>query len=74
MKKIYNCHKGIGRKISGVVLSANDNFSARYDLDRIRGIFSRPQHKLFGKSYVNISPTLVLVQSFNTINCLFLGK
>ena len=53
MKKIYNCHKGIGKKISGVVLSANDNFSARYDLDRIRGIFSRPQHKLFGISYVN---------------------
>ncbi len=30
-----------------------DNFSARYDLDRIQGIFSRPQHKLAGQSYVD---------------------
>jgi uncharacterized protein len=27
-------------------------FSAHYDLDRIRGVFSRPQHKLAGESYV----------------------
>jgi len=32
---------------------ANDNFSARYDLDRIEGTFSRPSHKLFGQSYKN---------------------
>jgi len=25
--------------------------SARYDLDRIRGVFSRPEHKLAGQSY-----------------------
>ena len=31
----------------------DDNFSARYDLDRIAGIFSRPQHKLAGQSYVD---------------------
>jgi uncharacterized protein len=31
---------------------ANDGFSARYDLDRIKGVFSRPSHKLAGKSYV----------------------
>lgn len=31
---------------------ANDGFSARYDLDRINGIFSRPSHKLAGQSYV----------------------
>ena len=30
----------------------NDGFSARYDLDRIAGIFSRPAHKLAGQSYV----------------------
>jgi uncharacterized protein len=30
---------------------ASDNFSARYDLDRIKGIFSRPQHALAGLSY-----------------------
>jgi predicted aconitase with swiveling domain len=29
-----------------------DPFSARYDLDRINGLFSRPDHKLAGQSYV----------------------
>ena len=53
MKKIFKCHPGIGKKVSGTVLSANDNFSARYDLDRVNGIFSRPQHKLAGESYVD---------------------
>ena len=33
-------------------LVAKDGFSARYDLDRIRGVFSRPEHKLAGESYV----------------------
>tara|TARA_B110001450_G_scaffold89886_1_gene85449 strand:- start:117 stop:524 length:408 start_codon:yes stop_codon:yes gene_type:complete len=51
MNKIFKCHPGIGAKVKGIVLCANDNFSARYDLDRIKGTFSRPQHKLFGKSY-----------------------
>ena len=59
--RVLKCHKGIGPKVSGMVLSANDNFSARYDLDRINGIFSRPNHKLFGKSYVDI--ILVLNES-----------
>jgi predicted aconitase with swiveling domain len=31
---------------------AKDGFSARYDLDRIAGTFSRPAHKLAGQSYV----------------------
>ena len=31
---------------------ASDGFSARYDLDRIAGVFSRPAHKLVGRSYV----------------------
>ena len=53
MKNLFKCHVGIGTKVQGIVLSANDNFSARYDLDRLKGIFSRPQHKLAGKSYVN---------------------
>ena len=43
---------GMGPKVRGVALVANDGFSARYDLDRIRGMFSRPQHKLAGESYV----------------------
>jgi len=45
------CHKGIGPKVTGEALVADDNFSARYDLDRLKGIFSRPQHKLAGQSY-----------------------
>ncbi len=47
------CHKGIGPKVQGEALVANDNFSARYDLDRIKGVFSRPQHALAGQSYVD---------------------
>lgn len=46
------CHKGIGRRVRGEALVADDNFSARYDLDRLKGIFSRPEHKLAGQSYV----------------------
>lgn len=47
------CHAGIGGTVEGEALVANDNFSARYDLDRIKGIFSRPQHTLAGQSYVD---------------------
>lgn len=46
------CHAGVGPEVSGEALVTDDNFSARYDLDRIRGVFSRPQHKLAGQSYV----------------------
>ncbi|HTQ77790.1 MAG TPA: DUF126 domain-containing protein [Burkholderiales bacterium] len=42
---------GIGRKVRGEALVALDGFSARYDLDRIRGVFSRASHKLAGQSY-----------------------
>ncbi len=45
------CHTGIGPKAEGFALVARDNFSARYDLDRRRGIFSRPGHVLVGRSY-----------------------
>jgi predicted aconitase with swiveling domain len=45
-------HKGIGQPVRGIALVAADNFSARYDLDRVEGVFSRPAHKLFGQSYV----------------------
>ena len=51
MMKVLKCHKGIGPKVTGEALVADDNFSTRYDLDRIKGIFSRPQHKLAGESY-----------------------
>tara|TARA_R110002124_G_scaffold49691_4_gene145444 strand:- start:3879 stop:4289 length:411 start_codon:yes stop_codon:yes gene_type:complete len=48
---VLKCHKGIGPKVRGEALVADDNFSARYDLDRLKGTFSRPQHKLVGQSY-----------------------
>jgi uncharacterized protein len=41
----------MGRTVRGQALVASDGFSARYDLDRNAGIFSRPSHKLFGESY-----------------------
>jgi predicted aconitase with swiveling domain len=47
------CHVGTGDMVSGEALVADDNFSARYDLDRKEGVFSRPQHKLYGQSYVD---------------------
>ena len=49
----FNCHVGIGLPAKGEALVTDDNFSARYDLDRIAGVFSRPQHKLAGQSYVD---------------------
>jgi uncharacterized protein len=42
----------MGGKVRGTAMVAKDGFSARYDLDRIAGIFSRPAHKLAGQSYV----------------------
>jgi len=41
----------IGSAVTGEALVAHDGFSARYDLDRIRGTFARPAHKLSGQSY-----------------------
>ena len=49
--KFFYAAAGMGRKVQGRALVASDGFSARYDLDRIRGVFSRPEHKLAGESY-----------------------
>jgi hypothetical protein len=49
--KIFYADAGMGRKVQAPALVASDGFSARYDLDRIRGVFSRPEHKLAGESY-----------------------
>ena len=49
---ILHCHKGIGPAVTGTALVAKDNFSARCDLDRKRGTFSRPTHALAGQSYI----------------------
>ncbi len=51
MPILLRCHQGIGPTVSGTALVAADNFSARYDLDRSKGIFSRSSHKLAGQSY-----------------------
>ena len=51
MATVLKCHIGVGPVVEGEALVAKDNFSARYDLDRIKGVFSRPQHELFGQSY-----------------------
>lgn len=53
MARELRCHVGIGKTVSGVALVADDNFSARYDLDRIKGVFSRPDHALAGQSYAD---------------------
>lgn len=49
---VFPAKTGMGVKVRGRALVARDGFSARYDLDRIRGVFSRPEHKLAGRSYV----------------------
>ena len=49
----FRAKAGMGQRVRGTVLAAQDGFSARYDLDRIKGVFSRPAHKLAGHSYVD---------------------
>lgn len=51
MPIVLHCHPGIGPSVTGTALVAKDNFSARYDLDRKTGVFSRPSHALAGQSY-----------------------
>ncbi|HWI39410.1 MAG TPA: DUF126 domain-containing protein [Burkholderiales bacterium] len=51
MKEFVARH-AVGERVRGEALVARDGFSARYDLDRINGTFSRPAHKLAGRSYV----------------------
>jgi hypothetical protein len=50
--RIFTARQAMGAAVRGVALVAHDGFSARYDLDRIAGTFSRPSHKLAGQSYV----------------------
>ena len=53
MTREYQAQSGMGQRVRGRALVAKDGFSARYDLDRIKGVFSRPDHKLVGQSYVD---------------------
>ena len=50
--RVFHARHAMGTIVRGPALVANDGFSARYDLDRINGVFCRPAHKLVGKSYV----------------------
>jgi len=50
--RVLEARHAMGPVVRGEALVAKDGFSARYDLDRIAGIFSRPAHKLAGQSYV----------------------
>jgi predicted aconitase with swiveling domain len=50
--RVYQGHAGIGPRVEGEALVASDNFSARYDVDLVKGVFSRPAHALCGQSYV----------------------
>ncbi|MGI9407877.1 MAG: aconitase X swivel domain-containing protein [Hyphomicrobiaceae bacterium] len=52
MSRVYRGHIGIGATVTGEALVATDNFSARYDLDRTKGTFSRESHALHGRNYV----------------------
>ena len=52
IERTYRGHIGIGSRVTGVALVAKDDFSARYDLDRLRGGFSPEAHKLRGQGYV----------------------
>jgi predicted aconitase with swiveling domain len=45
--------RGVGPAVEGEALVAADAFSARYDLNRTTGVFSRQTHALYGKSLVD---------------------
>lgn len=40
---------GVGPKVAGPALVSQHGFSARYDVDRNEGVFSRPAHDLYGR-------------------------
>ena len=48
----FRADAAMGKRVRGRALVAKDGFSARYDLDRVNGTFSRPEHRLAGRSYV----------------------
>ena len=52
LPRSFVARHAMGARVRGIALAAHDGFSARYDLDRKTGVFSRPQHALAGHSYV----------------------
>lgn len=53
-EQVFPAAAAMGKTVRGRALVASDGFSARYDLDRIAGVFSRPEHKLAGRTYVGM--------------------
>lgn len=49
----FKARHAMGERVIGQALVAHDGFSARYDLNRLQGVFSRPAHLLVGQSYVD---------------------
>lgn len=49
----FKARHAMGKRVVGQALVAHDGFSARYDLNRLQGVFSRPAHKLVAQSYVD---------------------
>jgi hypothetical protein len=49
-QQLFQGHVGIGPRVTAEALVASDNFSARYDLDRIKGVFSRQSTNYAGKA------------------------
>ena len=45
-------HPGAGPEVEAEALVCQDNFSARYDVNRRTGVFSRETHALYGVSLV----------------------
>ncbi len=50
--KEFPAAAAMGRRVRGRALVAKDGFSARYDLDRVNGVFARPEHRLAGQSFL----------------------
>ena len=50
MKESFDCKQGIGEAIEAPALVSTYTFSPRYDLDRVKGTFSRAGHPLEGES------------------------
>jgi len=49
----YTSRHAMGKRVIGQALVASDGLSARYDLNRLKGVFSRPTHKLVGQNYID---------------------
>ena len=49
---ILSTTPGVGPRVRGEALVSQHGFSARYDVDRDHGVFSREAHDLYGQSLV----------------------